>query len=73
MLEVPPRCTVRAACTLTGTVLPALPFAQLFEAQTRHDIAWHYGIPYPRLHHQKPFKYREPPVLGFPGRGDRQQ
>lgn len=41
---------------------------KLFECQARHDIAWHYLIPYPRLHHQKPFKYREPPVVNFPAR-----
>lgn len=39
--------------------------AKLFEGQSRHDVAWHYLIPYPRLHHSKQQKYREPPVIDF--------
>lgn len=41
---------------------------QVSEGANRVDIAWHYLIPYPRLHHQKQFKYREAPILNLDAR-----
>ncbi|KXZ52588.1 hypothetical protein GPECTOR_9g633 [Gonium pectorale] len=39
---------------------------EIAEGEARYELAWHYRIPYPRLHHSpKQFKYKEPPVIDF--------
>mmetsp|Transcript_36555 Transcript_36555/g.81385 ORF Transcript_36555/g.81385 Transcript_36555/m.81385 type:complete len:101 (-) Transcript_36555:3775-4077(-) len=49
-----------------GITDPAEIERKISECQARYELAWHYNIPYPRLHHSKQSKYREVPII--PGR-----
>mgnify|MGYP001807058009 CR=1 FL=1 len=62
----------RRVCPATVLFLHLVhrPSTQVREGENRYEIAWHYQIPYPRLHHSpKQFKYKEPPIIEF-GRQD---
>ncbi len=56
------RCALLAGrATLDSPGLCVRP--QVQEGEARYQVAWHYQIPYPRLHHGQQVKGREVPGL----------
>jgi hypothetical protein len=45
------------------TLVRFLMLAQVAELAQRYEVAWHYKIPYPRLHHSKQTRHRDIPQM----------